>query len=66
MIDDNYAPGFKARLHNKDMGIVNATAAALETSLPATREVSTLIARLVESGEGELDSSAIARLIAAA
>ena len=46
MIDDNYAPGFKARLHNKDMGIVNTTAAALETSLPATREVSTLIARL--------------------
>ena len=32
MIDDNYAPGFKARLHNKDMGIVNATAAATPTS----------------------------------
>ena len=65
IIDDNYAPGFKARLHLKDMGIVNATAAELGATLPATAAVSELIRRQVEAGDGELDSAAIARIIAA-
>lgn len=66
MIDDNYAPGFKARLHRKDMGIVNDTARELGTTLPATAQVTALIDALVANGDGELDSAAIARLIAAA
>lgn len=63
MIDDNYAPGFKAKLHQKDMGIVLDTAASLGIRLPEAERVAGLIDRLVAGGEGELDSSAIARLI---
>lgn len=61
MIDDNYAPGFKAKLHQKDMGIVANTAAALNVALPAAMLVQEKIDRLVAQGDGELDSSAIAR-----
>ncbi|SMF40109.1 NAD(P)-dependent oxidoreductase [Pseudogulbenkiania subflava] len=63
MIDDNYAPGFKAKLHLKDMGIVLDTAHELGIKLPEAERVAGLIGELVEKGEGELDSSAIARLI---
>ncbi|WP_024301337.1 NAD(P)-dependent oxidoreductase [Pseudogulbenkiania sp. MAI-1] len=63
MIDDNYAPGFKAKLHLKDMGIVLDTARELGIKLPEAERVAGLIGELVEKGEGELDSSAIARLI---
>ncbi len=63
MIDDNYAPGFKAKLHLKDMGIVLDTAHTLGIKLPEAERVAGLIGELVNEGEGELDSSAIARLI---
>jgi len=63
MIDDNYAPGFKAHLHLKDMGIVLDTARQLGIRLPEAERVAGLIGQLVEQGEGELDSAAIARLI---
>ncbi|MFC3625580.1 NAD(P)-dependent oxidoreductase [Vogesella amnigena] len=63
MIDDNYAPGFKAKLHLKDMGIVLDTAQSLGIKLPEAERVAGLIGELVQEGEGELDSSAIARLI---
>lgn len=63
MIDDNYAPGFKAKLHAKDMHIVIDTAREQGISLPAAERTMRLIDQLVELGDGELDSSAIARLI---
>ncbi|OHX19989.1 NAD(P)-dependent oxidoreductase [Chromobacterium sphagni] len=63
MIDDNYAPGFKAKLHAKDMHIVMDTAREQGISLPAAERTMQLIDQLVAQGEGELDSSAIARLI---
>lgn len=63
MIDDNYAPGFKATLHRKDMGIVLDCARELGIRLPEAERVAGLIDRLVENGDGDLDSAAIARLI---
>ncbi|NDV11968.1 NAD(P)-dependent oxidoreductase [Crenobacter caeni] len=63
MIDDNYAPGFKAVLHQKDMGIVLDTARELGVTLPEATRVKALIDELVQAGDGELDSSAIARLV---
>ena len=63
MIDDNYAPGFKAVLHQKDMGIVLDTARELGVTLPEASRVKALIDELVAEGDGELDSSAIARLV---
>lgn len=63
MIDDNFAPGFKAVLHKKDMGIVLETARELGIKLPESAHIAELIDRLIERGDGELDSSAIARLV---
>lgn len=63
MIDDNYAPGFKASLHRKDMGIVLDCAHRLNIHLPQAERVAGLIDQLVRQGDGDLDSAAIARLI---
>ncbi|AXK39368.1 NAD(P)-dependent oxidoreductase [Crenobacter cavernae] len=63
MIDDNFAPGFKAVLHKKDMGIVLETARELGIKLPESAHIAELIDQLIERGDGELDSSAIARLV---
>lgn len=63
MIDDNYAPGFKASLHLKDMGIVLDCARELGISLPQSERVAAMIRQLVAQGDGELDSAAIARFI---
>ncbi|RXZ44826.1 NAD(P)-dependent oxidoreductase [Crenobacter cavernae] len=63
MIDDDFAPGFKAVLHKKDMGIVLETARELGIKLPESAHIAELIDQLIERGDGELDSSAIARLV---
>lgn len=63
MLDDDYAPGFKAKLHQKDMHIVNDMATALGIHLPGSRFTTELMDRLVEEGMGDLDSSALRRLI---
>jgi 2-hydroxy-3-oxopropionate reductase len=63
MIDDDYAPGFKAVLHAKDMGIVLDCARELGIRLPEAERVAGLIDQLVADGDGDLDSAAIARLI---
>lgn len=63
MIDGNFAPGFRAVLHQKDAGIILETARELGISLPESARVAALVTELVARGEGELDSSAIAKLI---
>jgi 2-hydroxy-3-oxopropionate reductase len=62
MIEGNYAPGFKARLHQKDMRIVLEEADALGIPLPGAAQVAQMINALVGRGMGELDSSAIHRI----
>ena len=64
MLDDNYAPGFKAKLHLKDMKIAAATADANGLHLPGTDAARRLLEELVDCGDGELDSSAIGRVVA--
>jgi 2-hydroxy-3-oxopropionate reductase len=59
MIEGEYAPGFKARLHQKDMRIVLETAAQLGIALPGAAVFAQYINALVGRGSGELDSSAI-------
>lgn len=63
MIDDDFAPGFKAVLHQKDAGIILETARELGITLPESNRVAALINELVARGEGDLDSSAIAKLV---
>jgi 2-hydroxy-3-oxopropionate reductase len=62
MLDHNFDPGFKARLHRKDMRIVLETAAELGIGLPGAALGTQYINALVGAGDGELDSSAIYRL----
>jgi 2-hydroxy-3-oxopropionate reductase len=62
MLDDNFAPGFKARLHRKDMAIALQTAAALGVAVPGAAVATQLINALVGGGDGELDSSALVKV----
>ena len=59
MLNDDYKPGFKAKLHRKDMGIVLETAKNLKLPLPAATLVTLHMDEVIKSGNGELDSSAI-------
>lgn len=63
ILGGNYQPGFMAKLHHKDMRIVTDTMAALGLSLPATQRAADYLRRLVEAGDGDLDSSAIAKIV---
>jgi 2-hydroxy-3-oxopropionate reductase len=62
MLDHDYAPGFKAALHQKDMRIVLEAAHELGIALPGAAQAAQLINALVGQGLGELDSSAVYRI----
>jgi 2-hydroxy-3-oxopropionate reductase len=62
LLDGDYAPGFKARLHRKDMRIVLEAAHELGVALPGAAQFAQLLNALVGRGMGELDSSAVFRL----
>ena len=62
MLEHDFRPGFKSRLHQKDMRIVLETAHELGIALPGAALASQLINALVGSGGGEDDSCAILRL----
>lgn len=64
MLDDRFEPGFKARLHQKDLHIVNEAAAAAGVTLPSTEVVSGYVDALVDGGQGELDSAALSMIVA--
>ena len=62
IIDRNFAPGFKVKLHKKDMGIALQTGKEHQLSLKATALVADLMDQLVKDGKGELDHSSLALL----
>ncbi|MBL8029618.1 MAG: NAD(P)-dependent oxidoreductase [Fibrobacteres bacterium] len=55
----NRAPGFKAYMQLKDLGIVLDTAKEYGIPLPVTDETTALFRKMVEDGMGELDNSAV-------
>ena len=63
MLKNNYAPGFRTRLYQKDLRIANETAGASNVAAPATAIVTQLVNALVASGGGDLDYSAMATVI---
>ncbi|NEX18893.1 2-hydroxy-3-oxopropionate reductase [Thiorhodococcus mannitoliphagus] len=65
MIDDDFKPGFKARLHQKDMRILGEAAAELGLCLPSAAMISQYLNALVGQGLGDLDSAAIAKILQA-
>ena len=63
MLDHNFQPGFKTSLHQKDMDVVLDTARQIGLALPTSAMVAQFLNALVGSGDGELDSSAIVKVI---
>lgn len=64
MLERNFKPGFKAKLHQKDLGIVQAEAQSGGMTLSATALAAQVMHTLVNSGGGgELDSSALIDVI---
>ncbi len=63
MLKDNYVPGFRARLYQKDLRLATETAAANGVAIPATAVVSQLLNALMAAGGGELDYSALGTVL---
>jgi 3-hydroxyisobutyrate dehydrogenase len=62
MIRDSYPPGFRVRLHAKDLGICHDMAAALGVQLPVVERMLAEYAQLIEQGHGDEDISTCFRL----
>lgn len=63
MLERNFVPGFKARLHQKDLGIVLDEARKSGLALPSAALAAQLINALVGAGGGEGDSAALIQVI---
>lgn len=63
MLDNDFKPGFKVRLHQKDLRLVIEDAHKLGIGLPGAALVAQHLNALMGSGDGELDSSAIVKVI---
>lgn len=59
MIQRTFAPGFKIKLHRKDMQIILNTARELGLSLSFSAQVAELMNGLIANGGGDLDHSAL-------
>jgi len=63
MLDNDYTPGFKTKLHQKDINIVMQTAKELGLALPGAALVMQHLNALMGTGGGELDSSAVMKIV---
>jgi 2-hydroxy-3-oxopropionate reductase len=63
MLIDNYKPGFRARLYQKDLRIANEAAAANSVAMPTTAIVAQLVNALVASGGADLDYAALGTVL---
>jgi 2-hydroxy-3-oxopropionate reductase len=63
MLDNDFKPGFKVKLHQKDLRIVMEDAGKLGLALPGAALVAQHLNALMGAGDGELDSSAIVKAI---
>jgi 2-hydroxy-3-oxopropionate reductase len=63
ILDRDFKPGFKARLHQKDLNISMDEARNLGVAMPATAVATQNMNALVGSGDGDLDSSALAKIV---
>ena len=63
VIDRNFKPGFKVKLHRKDLAIALQTGREYGVTLPATAQAAELMTGLLAQDKGELDHSALALMI---
>ena len=59
MLNGTFAPGFRVRLHQKDLNLALSAARALNLSLPNTAIAQQMFASCAAHGGGELDHSAL-------
>jgi 2-hydroxy-3-oxopropionate reductase len=59
VIGRNFKPGFRIRLHQKDLRNALLAAESLKVSLPLTSTVQQMLMALMNAGRGDLDHSAI-------
>jgi 2-hydroxy-3-oxopropionate reductase len=62
MLDRNFQPGFKIKLHRKDLNIALQTGREVGVPLFTTSQVAELMNSLLAKGKGELDHSSLAML----
>ncbi len=65
MIKREFAPGFKIRLHRKDLAIALNAGKEFGVPLPVTAQVHEMLNALMVAGKGELDHAAIVNYIEA-
>jgi 2-hydroxy-3-oxopropionate reductase len=63
VISRNFKPGFRIRLHQKDLRNALQTAEAKKVALPLTSLVQQMLIALMNQGSGELDHSAIWKFV---
>jgi 2-hydroxy-3-oxopropionate reductase len=64
VVAGDFAPGFKARFHHKDLNIALQTANELSSPLPGTALAQQLFKALLAAGDGDLDHTALIRVVA--
>ncbi len=65
MLERNFEPGFRSRLHHKDLKIALSTAREYGAALPTASLVHELYSALIAMGKGDRDNSAIVTLLEA-
>jgi 2-hydroxy-3-oxopropionate reductase len=59
IIDRNFKPGFKIKLHNKDMNLALQAGKEYNVALNGTAQVAKIMKKAIKNGHGELDHSGI-------
>jgi 2-hydroxy-3-oxopropionate reductase len=63
LIQGDFQPGFKSKFHFKDLNIIMETAKELNVPLPTTSVVHSLFNAMLAAGWGDLDHSAVIKVI---
>ncbi|WP_406053002.1 2-hydroxy-3-oxopropionate reductase [Kribbella sp. NBC_00889] len=63
MVTQTFDPGFRIRLHRKDLGLAVQAAAELDLALPNTAATQQLMNAAIADGDGDLDHSALYRTL---
>jgi 2-hydroxy-3-oxopropionate reductase len=63
MLRRNFRPGFRSALHHKDLGILTSAAREAGVAIPLGSVAAQLMASLVAQGHGDLDNTALLRLV---
>jgi 2-hydroxy-3-oxopropionate reductase len=63
VISRNFKPGFRIRLHQKDLRNALLAAESMKVSLPFTAMVQQMLMALMNEGKGDLDHCAIVQYL---